>query len=128
MAACQGRGGCGKSTACVARAGGVRQSSKWKTGGLDSIVKAGEDHRCESVIEEIGPDTKCRVCGDHDGSSPVWVMSPGVDLLIRCPFHGVHRQLEKEQVDLEAKVKNLQGFVKEKTLELALVPNYQRLL
>ena len=86
---------------------------------LTALRKQARTTGASLLIEEIGPDAKCRVCGDHDGSSPVWVMSPGADLFIRRPFHGVHRQLEKDQVDLEAKVKKLQGFVKEKTLELS---------
>ncbi len=40
-------------------------------------------------------ETRCRTCGDHDGSSRVWMMSSGTDMLIRLPFHSVHCELEQ---------------------------------
>lgn len=72
-----------------------------------------------SVVPSSDDADKCRTCGDYDGSTKVWYMCPGSDLFIRSPFHGVHEQLELEQVALESRVKSLQGVVKEKALELS---------
>jgi hypothetical protein len=75
-----------------------------------------------SVVSGAGAEgdaDRCRTCGDHDGSTPVWYMCPGSDVFLRRPFHGVHSQLEQEQASLDLRMKSLQGVVKEKTLQLS---------
>ncbi|CAK9192027.1 unnamed protein product [Sphagnum troendelagicum] len=72
-----------------------------------------------AIDSSSSQETRCRTCGDHDGSSRVWMMSSGTDMLIRLPFHSVHCELEQEQQRLEDKVKMLQSTVKDKTLELS---------
>ncbi|KAH9575586.1 hypothetical protein CY35_01G117900 [Sphagnum magellanicum] len=72
-----------------------------------------------AIDSSSSQETRCRTCGDHDGSSRVWMMSSGTDMLIRLPFHSVHCELEQEQQRLEDKVKRLQSTVKDKTLQLS---------
>lgn len=87
---------------------------------LTAMRKQAKTSRSSVVSQGEGDAAdKCRTCGDHDGSTPVWYMCAGSDLILRRPFHGVHEQLEGEQASLESRVKILQGIVKEKTLQLS---------
>lgn len=81
-----------------------------------SSVLLADERREDGVTEE---QQRCRTCGDHDGTSPLWVMCPGADLFIRRPFHQVHCDLDKEQERLEVRVKGLQSDVKERTMQLS---------
>ncbi len=48
-----------------------------------------------AIDSSSSQETRCRTCGDHDGSSRVWMMSSGTDMLTRLPFHSVHCELEQ---------------------------------
>ncbi|KAL3700357.1 hypothetical protein R1sor_018379 [Riccia sorocarpa] len=74
------------------------------------------------LITEIGEDAvpeKCLTCGDHDGTTPLYVMCRSADVFVRLPFHEAHCLLEKEQEQLEHTMKRLQSTVKEKTMSLS---------
>lgn len=88
---------------------------------LTAMRRQAKTSRSSVVTGAEGDDggPKCRTCGEHDGSTPVWYMCPGSDVFLRRPFHGVHSQLEYEQASLESRVKSLQSVVKEKTLQLS---------
>ncbi|KAL2651409.1 hypothetical protein R1flu_019537 [Riccia fluitans] len=74
------------------------------------------------LITEIGeaaPPEKCLTCGDHDGTTPLYVTCRSADVFVRLPFHETHCLLEKEQERLERTMKTLQSTVKEKTMSLS---------
>lgn len=70
-------------------------------------------------IGGAGGVEKCLSCGDHDGTSPQWVMCRSSDVFLSLPFHATHQLLEAEERDLEQTSRRLQGDLKEKALLLA---------
>ncbi|XP_040991391.1 uncharacterized protein LOC121238544 [Juglans microcarpa x Juglans regia] len=77
----------------------------------------------ESIMKDIGgPESKplvkevCVTCGNHDSNERTWMMFPGTDVFARIPFHAAHTILEKDQAQLDFDGKQLQSYVKEKSL------------
>ncbi|KAF5446185.1 hypothetical protein F2P56_031831 [Juglans regia] len=77
----------------------------------------------ESIMKDIGgPESKplvkevCATCGNHDSNERTWMMFPGTDVFARIPFHAAHTILEKDQAQLDFDGKQLQSYVKEKSL------------
>lgn len=77
----------------------------------------------ESIMREIGgPESRplvkevCSTCGNHDSSERTWMMFSGTDVFARIPFHAAHTILETDQERLDFEAKNLQTYVKDKSL------------
>ncbi|KAG2672202.1 hypothetical protein I3843_13G028100 [Carya illinoinensis] len=77
----------------------------------------------ESIMKDIGgPESKplvkevCATCGNYDSNERTWMMFPGTDIFARIPFHAAHTILEKDQAQLDFDGKQLQSYVKEKSL------------
>ncbi|CAM6098517.1 unnamed protein product [Calypogeia fissa] len=78
------------------------------------ITVIGEPTQPAPPVEE-----KCLTCGDHDGTSPTWVMCRSADVFVRLPFHSAHSYLEKEEKQLERRSRSLQSTLKEKTMAVS---------
>lgn len=78
---------------------------------FESIMKdlGGSGHR--PLVKEV-----CATCGNHDSDERTWMMFPGTDVFARVPFHAAHTILETDQTRLDFDVKQLQSYVKEKSL------------
>ncbi|EFJ23815.1 hypothetical protein SELMODRAFT_150375, partial [Selaginella moellendorffii] len=97
------------------------ESDKSRNGTREALTALRRQARTSksSVLSSESDEKICRTCGDSDGSRPVWSLCPGADVFVRLPFHQVHCNLERAQVELETDVNRLQSTVKEKTFLLS---------